>query len=388
MRTAQNFIIVNLVSPRLNKNEALNDLDELRSLVETFGGSKIIRIIQRKDYPDKRTYIGSGKAYEIAHIIQSEKVDVVIVNAYVRPGQLYALEQIFREKNPSIQVWDRVELILRIFEKHAHTAEARLQIETARIKHMGPRIYGMGKVLSQQGGGIGTLGIGETNTELMKRHWRERLKKIQDELSKLEQNRKRQLERRKRVGYQTISIVGYTNAGKTSLFNKLSGKQKYAENALFATLDSSVGKLYMPHLKKEVFITDTIGFIQNLPPFLITAFKSTLMESIHADILLHVIDIAEPAMYEKIVVVEGILEELGLQMKKRIYAFNKIDALELLGDSKDVLRARQADRGEIIKRYAVYNPQFISVRKDIGIKELNREIEKLLITPPSYTTEL
>ena len=159
---------------------------------------------------------------------------------------------------------------------------------------MGPRIFGMGMILSRQGGGIGTRGIGETNTELMKRHWKQAIKKVYDTLEKSVASRERQMDHRKNLGLQTISIVGYTNAGKTSLFNILTHKKHVVENALFATLDSTVGEIYMQSLQKKVLISDTIGFIANLPPSLIEAFKSTLMESVHADIILHVIDASDP----------------------------------------------------------------------------------------------
>ncbi|MBI2074788.1 MAG: GTPase HflX [Candidatus Levybacteria bacterium] len=263
-----------------------------------------------------------------------------------------------------LDVWDRVDLILHIFDKHAITTEAKLQIELARMRYMGPRIYGMGFVLSRQGGGIGTSGIGETNTELMKRHWRNEIKKLTDQLEKLSKAKEMHIEQRKRAGLKTISIVGYTNAGKSSLFNLLTGKHTLVEDVLFATLDSTVGKMYIPKLQKEVLVTDTIGFIRNLPPRLINAFKSTLTESIHADILLHVIDISDPEVDEKIHVVKNILLELGRDNEDVIYVFNKIDAVSVLPEK------------ELCKKYELNSPLFISVKTRIGIPKLQEIIAK------------
>src|SRR5664279_1777143 len=318
---------IHVINPRYDKEKALNYGEELESLIKTMGGVIINRVIQKLDKPDNTTYIGKGKVVEVGEIVQKEAIDVVILNAMAKPGQIHALKEILQLKNPQIEVWDRVDLILHIFDKHALTTEAKLQIELARMRYMGPRIYGMGMIMSRQGGGIGTSGLGETNTELMKRHWRNEMKKITDQLSKINKSRTQQLERRKKAGFKTISIVGYTNAGKSSLFNLLTKKDKLVQNALFATLDSSIGKMYLPELKEEVLITDTIGFIRNLPPRLVTAFKSTLMESLNADILLHVIDVSDHEMELKIQVVNDILSELGRKTdESEIFIFNKIDA--------------------------------------------------------------
>jgi GTP-binding protein HflX len=232
---------------------------------------------------------------------------------------------------------------------------------------MGPRIYGLGgTVLSRQGGGIGTRGLGETNIELMKRHWRNEMKKVQEKLTKLEADRARKMQHRTEKGFRTISIIGYTNAGKTTLFNRLTKKNKLAEDILFATLDSSIGKIYLPQLKSEVLVTDTIGFIQNLPPQLIQAFKSTLLESIHADLLLHVIDASDPTLHMKIEVVEKVLKDLGIKDKKQLYVFNKTDVIPNL------------DEENMRQVYEFYQPQFISVVKNSNIDALLFTIEKQL----------
>ncbi|PIP15341.1 GTPase HflX [Candidatus Roizmanbacteria bacterium CG22_combo_CG10-13_8_21_14_all_35_9] len=368
MKKAHRIILIDVVDPHLHKEDAIKNLEELKLLVETYKGIDVIDIIQHRTHPDKATFIGSGKALELTDIVADKKINIVVVNAIVNPSVLFNLTQILWTKNPDIQVWDRVDLILNIFDLHAHTTEAKLQIEIAQMQHMGPRMYGLGVTyFSRQAGGIGTKGIGETNIELMKRHWRDQIRKKREELEKISRQHLIQLERRKNNNLTSISIVGYTNAGKTSLFNLLTKKKKIVENALFVTLDSVSGRLYLPTIKKETIVSDTIGFIRDLPSSLINSFKSTLMESIHADILLHVIDISDPKMNEKIEIVEKILYEIRVQSKRIIYVFNKIDAYE--GDGKKILK-------EINNKYSYFSPQFISATTNYGIKKLINEIEK------------
>ena len=360
------FMLIGLVDSREDKDRSFAQFEEAQSLIHTFGGQVYAAVAQNSTRADTSTFIGKGKAQELGETIQREKIDVVVINANVKPRQLNALKSVFRASNPDIQVWDRVDLILNIFRKHASTAEAKLQIRLASVRHMGPLIFGMGKVMSQQGGGIGTRGIGETNTERMNRHWKDELKKIRDELDKLTANRTQQMDRRKKNGLSTISIVGYTNAGKTTLFNRIGKKQNLAENALFATLDSSVSKLYLHTLKREVFITDTIGFIQDLPPDLIEAFKSTLLETVHADLLLHVIDASDPWMDDKIAVVEQILYDLQIDTKHQLYVFNKSDAMK--EGMKEILTTRYGNK----------IAQFVSAKTGDGIEGLVKAIEESL----------
>jgi GTPase len=366
VRKQLRILPIHMVEPYIDKEVSINVGEELESLIDTLGGKIVERVIQHLERASNATYIGRGKVSEVAEKIKEHDVDVVVLNAMVKPRQVHALKTQLQKTKPTIQVWDRVDLILHIFDKHAATQEAKLQIELARMNYMGPRIYGMGYVMSRQGGGIGTLGVGETNTELMKRHWRDEKKKIIDQLAKISKSREQQLARRKRAGFKTVSIVGYTNAGKTSLFNLLSGKGRLAKNVLFATLDSSVGKLYVEALHSEVLLTDTIGFIRDLPPLLISAFKSTLMESIHADVLLHVIDVSDPQYDAKIEVVMTILKELGRDTSDIVYIFNKVDAVPSL------------DREALLEKYASFSPLFISVKKEIGIQEVKACITKNL----------
>jgi GTP-binding protein HflX len=364
------FLIASIVPQRLSQEEAFFDLKEVKELVDTYEGKILDYVIQNREIHDKGLYLGTGKILEIAEICKDKHIDVVVLNAIVKAGHIFDIKQQLEKINPTIQVWDKVDLILHIFSRHAKTTEAKLQIELAAMEHMGPRIYGMGYILSRQGGSIGTRGIGETNTELMKRHWSSQIKKVEDKLKKLSTDRERQLRRRSRMGMRTVSLIGYTNAGKTSLFNRLTGKNQLVENALFATLDSHVGKLFFPESQQEIILSDTIGFIRNLPTRLINAFRSTLMESLHADLLLHVIDSTDPDIERKIKAVHTVLHELNLVKKPQLYIFNKSELLTK--KEKKIIQDKFSDKPSL----------FVSVLEEQGIKDLEDTIRKLLESQP------
>ena len=368
-------MLIGLVPPFETKEKTLANFEEVQSLVHTFGGTVYAAIAQNSTRADSSTYIGTGKTQEVTETIVKEKIDIIVINDSVKPSQLYTLKKIFEQSKPDILIWDRIDLILHIFKKHASTALAKLQIKLADIRHMGPQLYGMGLVLSQQGGGIGTRGVGETNTEIMKRHWRHEIKNVEKKLNKLTLNQRQRMDRRQRIGLLTISIIGYTNAGKTTLFNTLTKKSNPVRNVLFTTLDSSVGKFYLPVIGHVELLSDTIGFIKNLPPQLIEAFKSTLMETVNADLLLHVIDISDPLMKDKITVVEEILRNLGVETKKQIDIFNKIDI------------AKKANRMGLEKQYRAFHPQFVSAKSRAGNSPLIEAIEKEL-APLSSTSKV
>ena len=385
-------VLITVIPPHYHTSDALKDLAELQQLVNTYGGIDIVRIIQHRTAPDKATFIGSGKVQELKQIIANPQgsrnpegsINLIIIDSIVSSSQLFNLTQALSSANPYIQVWDRIDLILNIFDKHARSAEAKLQIEIARIRHMKFRIYGLGgTLLSRQAGGIGTRGIGETNIERMRRHFKKQIKKKKEELEKLTLHRQRQLLRRKENGIKTISIIGYTNAGKTCLFNLLTGKKNEVKDALFVTLDSSVGSLtrnnpqgsWNPEGLVDVVVSDTIGFIQNLPLTLIESFKSTLLETLDADIILHIVDIADHKMEQKIKTVQEIISDLGISGKKQIILFNKIDKLN--GNYYELITSLK-------NQYKIYSPKFISVKRLIGIDDLLKSIKLSLKGESSF----
>ncbi len=337
MQKKPRAIIVDIIDPQTPKLEAEKRLEELESLVNTYGGIVILQVIQKRGVPDYNTFIGKGKVKTLKRIAEEKKANLLIVNNLLRPRQVYTLNEEFRELK--VETWDRIDLILQIFSKHAESAEAKLQIELSKIRHMGPRIFGMGEELSRQAGSIGVrAGQGESNIEIMKRHLRRQELKILEKLQHYEKIRKGHRKRRRRKNLRTAALVGYTNAGKSSLLHALTNKETYIADKLFATLNTKVGKLYLQETEKfkdgvftpgrELLISDTIGFIQDLPPSLIQAFKSTLSETVEADIILHVIDIVDPFIHKKIAVVEDILKQLGLQDREKIYVFNKVDLID------------------------------------------------------------
>lgn len=355
------IILVDVIDPRMPKTEAVKNMEELENLVKTFGGFVVVKKVQKKQAPDYKTFIGSGKLEEVIAEAKAENVGLIIFNNMLKPQQLFHIQwQIEKDK---IQVWDRIDLILKIFEKHATTAEAKLQIELAALRHMGPRIFGMGMELSRQGGGIGTRGKGETNTEIMKRHIAEQEKKILDKLKKVKKMRESQRKARERKNLKTVAIVGYTNAGKSQLLNALTQKNIKIKDELFATLDTRLGQLYLPESHSTCLVSDTIGFIQKLPPDLIDAFTSTLDETVHADLLLHTIDYSDSQKDMKIQVVNEILASLGAENTPVIFVCNKIDLVKKL-------RTKTFE-----KKYAKYSPVFVSALQKTNIPELVKKIE-------------
>lgn len=351
-------ILLGVVDPHIHREAAIENLSELELLVKTYGGFVVAKDIQHRSNPDPATYIGSGVVKQLKQVIKPNKIDIVIFNAILKSSQLFRLEKELWELQSDIQVWDKADLILHIFDQHATTKEAKLQIELAKLQHTGPRIYGLGGTyFSRQAGGIGTRGIGETNIETMQRHLKERVRKIRKELSKVAVTKKMRIEWRKLHGITTVALVGYTNAGKTTLFNKLTKKEKQVKNSLFTTLDTVIGRLASSRRDREVLISDTIGFISGLPPFLIDAFRSTLMESLHAELLLHVIDSSDSELQKKIEVVEKILKGLD-EDKKAVLVFNKTD--KLTRDQLEKLKTEYLDR----------NPYFISAKTNFGLRTL------------------
>lgn len=349
--------IVKVIEIHKHTGEEIDKFWEVESLISTLGGEVVLKTVQHRKNPHGATYIGSGKVLNLKQAVLDKKINLVVLNDIISPAKIYRLEENLWQANPALFVWDRMDLILRIFDHRASSAEAKLQIELARLKHLGPRIYGLGESLSQQAGGIGTRGIGEKKLEIKKRYIKDRIAKIEARLEKIIKNRQSQIKERRIKGYKTVALVGYTNAGKTSLFNLLTGKSKKVEDNVFTTLDSVLGKLN--HLSKvPVLISDTIGFIRHLPPVLIDAFKSTLMESLFSEKVIHVIDASDEEMGEKIAVVEKILSQLGIEKKRQICVFNKIDLID------------ERKKEEVLNQSSNKNPFLVSCLTGQGIDNL------------------
>ena len=302
--------------------ETASSLDELERLLETSGGECAAKITQAREKPDPKTFIGKGKCEEIKEFIKTydDEIELVVFDDELSPSQIANLEDAI-----DCRVIDRTMLILDIFALHAVTAEGKLQVEIACLKYSAPRLIGKGTQLSRLGGGIGTRGPGETKLESDKRHIRRRIHTLEQQLLQLSERRERYRQRRKKDGIITAAIVGYTNAGKSTLLNTLTDADVLAENKLFATLDPTTRQFTTPNGTK-LLLTDTVGFIRNLPHHLIKAFKSTLDEAVYSDILLIVVDSSDPEFISQTKVTSDLLEELGASGKPTVYVFNKCDA--------------------------------------------------------------
>lgn len=297
-------------------------LEELEALLETAGGFCTAKILQNRHAPDAHSFIGEGKAQEVRMLIEATASTMAIFDNELSPGQIRALEEIL-----GVTVLDRSALILDIFAQRAKTREGRLQVELAQYRYLLPRLSGMGTSLSRQGGGIGTRGPGETKLESDRRHIRERIARLEGELKQVRQVRGVQRERRMKNSVPVVAIVGYTNAGKSTLLNRLSGAGIPANNRLFDTLDTTSRQLTVSD-NLEVILSDTVGFIAKLPHHLVDAFRATLEELEYADLLLHVIDASDPHRQEHIQVVEKLIGQLAKEGTPVINCYNKSDLVE------------------------------------------------------------
>jgi GTP-binding protein HflX len=294
-------------------------MEELAQLAETAGGNVVGDGLQKLDVPIAGTYIGSGKADEFAQFCRKNSVDTVIFDDELSPAQSRNLETMFECK-----VLDRTSLILDIFAQRARTREGKLQVELAQLQHLLPRLTRFWSHLSRQKGGIGMRGDGETQLETDRRRVQDRIARIVEELQVVRRQRDTQRKGRRRHLWPVASIVGYTNAGKSTLLNALTGSAVLAEDQLFATLDPTTRRLRLPS-NQNVLLSDTVGFIRKLPHQLVEAFKATLEEVVTADLLIHVVDFSHPQMEEQIAAVESVLKEIGAAEKPTLTVFNKID---------------------------------------------------------------
>ena len=299
--------LVGIVTREENAEAVDASLDELARLADTAGACEAVRLIQNKETPDPRTMIGSGKVAELASLCENNGVDIVIFDCDLSPSQIRNLED---EMPENTRVIDRSMLILDIFALHAVTGEGKLQVELAQLRYTAPRLYGRGTELSRLGGGIGTRGPGESKLESDKRHISRRIYALEEQIREMEKNRKTMRASRDRSGTPKVAIVGYTNAGKSTILNRLTDAGILAEDKLFATLDPTTRKFELPS-GESVLLTDTVGFIKKLPHHLIKAFRSTLEEASYADILMIVVDASDPESASQIDVTLSLLEELG-----------------------------------------------------------------------------
>ena len=318
-------VLVGLNADCFTKEQIATDetLEELEALLETAGGFCTAKVLQNRHAPDSHSFIGEGKAQEVRMLAEATDSTMVIFDNELSPGNIRALEEII-----GVPVLDRSALILDIFAQRAKTKEGRLQVELAQYQYLLPRLSGMGNSLSRQGGGIGTRGPGETKLESDRRHIRERIHRLEDELEQVRQVRGVQRERRKKNSVPVVAIVGYTNAGKSTLLNQLTGAGIPANNRLFDTLDTTSRQLTVSD-NLDVVLSDTVGFIAKLPHHLVNAFRATLEELEYADLLLHVIDASDPNREEHIAVVDKLIAQLAKPGTPVLKCYNKADLVSM-----------------------------------------------------------
>ena len=319
--TQERAVLVGLNADCFIKEQTATEetLEELEALLETAGGFCTGKVLQNRHTPDSHSFIGEGKALEVKMLVEATASTMVIFDNELSPGNIRALEEII-----GVTVLDRSALILDIFAQRAKTKEGRLQVELAQYKYLLPRLSGMGASLSRQGGGIGTRGPGETKLESDRRHIRERINRLEQELEQVRKVRGVQRERRMKNSVPVVAIVGYTNAGKSTLLNQLTGAGIPANNRLFDTLDTT-SRLLSVSDNLDVILSDTVGFIAKLPHHLVNAFRATLEELEYADLLLHVIDASDPHREEHIQVVEKLIAKLAKPETPVLRCYNKAD---------------------------------------------------------------
>ena len=349
-------VLVGLNAACFTKEKTATDqsLEELEALLETAGGFCTGKVLQKRATPDSHSFIGEGKAVEVKLLAEATQSTMIIFDNELSPGNIRALEEI-----TGLTVLDRSALILDIFAQRAKTREGRLQVELAQYQYLLPRLSGMGHSLSRQGGGIGTRGPGETKLESDRRHIRERISRLQQELEQVRQVRSVQRQHRMKNSVPVVAIVGYTNAGKSTLLNQLTDAGIPANNRLFDTLDTTSRQLTVSD-NLDVVISDTVGFISKLPHHLVDAFRATLEELEYADLLLHVIDSADPDREAHIEVVDSLITKLAKPGTKVLRCYNKAD----------LVPATDIPVGEDVVK--------MSARHGIGMDELLRAIEKAL----------
>lgn len=349
------------INTRFDDEEEIEaSFDELERLVETAGGEAVFRLVQNKSTPDVRTYIGQGKVKELSELCEKNDIELVIFDTELSPSQIRNLEE---DIEAEVRVIDRSMLILDIFALHAASGEGKLQVELAQLRYTIPRLIGKGEALSRLGGGIGTRGPGESKLETDRRHLMRRIAALEAQLREMDENRSTQRKARERSGICNVAIAGYTNAGKSTLLNYLTGAGILAEDKLFATLDPTTRKFTMPD-NTEILLTDTVGFIRNLPHHLIRAFRSTLDEVKYADVIMVLVDSSDPRCDEQLEVTQKLLFDLGASSKPILYVYNKCDeaAPSFYGASS---------------RIPTSSVVYISAKTGVGINEMLETLSSL-----------
>lgn len=343
-------------------------LDELALLTESAGDEPVARLVARRKAPDAALFVGSGKADEIRALVLGHQADVVIFDQALSPAQQRNLE-----RHLGVSVADRTMLILEIFAARAQSHEGKLQVELARLQYLSTRLVRRWSHLERQRGGIGARGgPGEAQIELDRRMIGQRIKSLSTRLEKVQRQRRTQRRARERNGTFRISLVGYTNAGKSTLFNALVKAQTYAADQLFATLDTTTRQFWLEDLGRAVSLSDTVGFIRDLPHKLVEAFKATLQEAADADLLLHVIDASSPVLDEQRIEVERVLAEIGADAVPQVLVFNKVDRL-------DEHQQPRVDVDEIVVDGVVRPRVFVSAREGLGLDALRACIARAVL---------
>src|ERR1043166_8168005 len=365
-RETERALLVGLERGGHQRWEIKDSLEELNELARTAGAEVVDTVIQRLPQPTPNFFIGKGKAEEIAQVCNKHDVVTVIFDDDLSPAQSRNLERVFNCK-----IIDRTELILDIFAQRAHTREGKLQIELAQLQYLLPRLTRLWTHLSRQSGGIGTRGPGETQLEVDRRRVQEKIARLTREIAEEQKTRRIQRAGRRRHQWPIAAIIGYTNAGKSTLLNSLTGSSVLAEDKLFATRDPTTRRFTLPH-NQDILLTDTVGFLRKLPHHLIDSFKATLEEVVEADLLIHVVDMSHPKVNDQIAAVEQVLHELHAWGKPTVTALNKVDRL--------------TEPNGIIARFQAQIPNStpISARTKFGFESLLLEIQTALANRRRY----
>lgn len=368
---SERTVLVGLITPQQSETKANEYLDELAFLADTAGAVTVKKFLQRVESANPRTFVGKGKLEEIKTFVQENDISLVIFDDDLTTKQVSNIE-----RELQVKILDRTSLILDIFAKRAQTANAKAQVELAQYQYLLPRLTRMWTHLERQRGGIGMRGPGETQIETDRRIILDKISRLKEELRGID--RQKSLQRKNRGKLTRVALVGYTNVGKSTLMNLLSKSEVFAENKLFATLDTTVRKVIIDNL--PFLLTDTVGFIRKLPTNLVDSFKSTLDEVRDADLLLHVVDISHPQFEEQIEVVNRTLKELGASDKPVIMVFNKIDAFSYVPKDEDDLTPRTRENISLDELKQSWMNRmgndcvFISAKKGINIEELKTKL--------------